>query len=310
MSTFLKWVGGKAQILETVTTRFPTTMNTYIEPFVGGGSILFEVLTNDKYHIDNIEASDINPDLITCYNTIKNDVENLIIKLADLVTKWKGIPTAKVVLPEGVNRIKPAVHANYDTEADALNSSREGYYYYLRDKFNKRDSTPRDMAAIFILMNKLCFRGVCRYSGAGQFNVPYGNPKIEVGVYSDDNLRECSRLFQRVNFQCRDFSDALEQAARGDFIYLDPPYINNDTEAGTQNFVGYVANGFTQHDDLFNKLNGLPDGVCWIMSNAHNEKLRTSFPQCTVEALNVRRAINSKDPASQSREMLVIKVPR
>ena len=224
MSSFLKWVGGKSQILDTVTSRFPARMNTYIEPFIGGGSVLFEVLTNEKYVIDNIEASDINLDLINCYNTIKNDIENLIITLNDLLTKWKGIPTAKVVLPEGVTRIKPGVHAKYDTEEDAINSSREGFYYYLREKFNKRESTPREMAAIFILMNKLCFRGVCRYSGDSQFNVPYGNPHQDVGVYSADNLRECSRLFQRVNFRCRDFQEALDAARDGDFIYLDPPY--------------------------------------------------------------------------------------
>jgi len=140
------------------------------------------------------------------------------------------------------------------------------------------------------------------------FNVPYGNPNINVGVYSEENLRECSRLFQRVNFRCCDFEEALDGARKGDFIYLDPPYMNNDTEEGEQNFVGYVANGFDKHEQLFNKLKGLNRGVKWIMSNAHNVKLRSVFPDCEIEVVEVRRAINSKNPGSKTYEMLVLKI--
>ena len=307
MSQFLKWVGGKTQIIDQVTSNFPKNMKVYREPFLGGGSVLFSVLKSDGYKIGKIEASDINNDLVNCYQVIKTDVESLITSLHECLEKWRNIEREKVVLPEGVNRINVKKHAKYENEEEALRCSREGYYYYLRAKFNKRESSGVEMAMMFIMMNKLCFRGVCRYSGGGDFNVPYGNPNVDVGVYSADNLRSCSVLFQRVNFRCCDFEETLKEAKKGDFIYLDPPYMDNDTEEGI-NFVGYVANGFTKHGELFEKLKNTKKGVSWIMSNAHNEKLRTVFPECEIQTVEVRRAINSKNPGSQSLEMLVLKI--
>ncbi len=316
MTSFIKWVGGKSQLLSEITPLFPRQIDTYYEPFIGGGSILFWVLESQKsglINVKNIVASDINEDLIGCYNAIKNDPEKLIKILSHLETTWKSIETKKVCLPDGITRIKPLEHAPTKSESEdyAKKCSREGYYYWIRDKFNDRETNTDNIerAAWFIFMNKIGWRGVCRYSKHNNsFNVPYGNPSRTCMIFNKEHINSCSQLIKDVTFVVSGWKEATVAVKKNDFIFLDPPYIDNDTE-NTPNFTGYTANGFSEHDELFKFCNKLKtDNISWIMTNAHNKLFFNIFENVTIKIIDARRAINSKNPAASTKEMIIINV--
>ena len=316
MASFIKWVGGKSQLLSEITPLFPTQIDTYYEPFIGGGSILFWVLESQKnglINVKNIVASDINEDLIGCYNAIKNDPEKLIKILTHLETTWKSIEAKKVSLPDGITRIKPLEHAptKSASEDDAKKCSREGYYYWIRDKFNDRKTNTDNIerAAWFIFMNKIGWRGVCRYSNHNNsFNVPYGNPSRTCQIFNREHINSCSELIKDVTFVVSGWKEATVAVKKNDFIFLDPLYIDNDTES-TPNFTGYTANGFSEHDELFKFCNKLKtDNISWIMTNAHNKLFFNIFENVTIKIIDARRAINSKNPAASTKEMIIINV--
>jgi len=289
MKPFLKWVGGKTQILEQVMALFPKEIKDYHEPFLGGGSVLLAFLTAVKNGsiklTGKVYASDLNTNLIGLYKNVQSNPDALtaeVKKLTDEFAKCTG---------STVNR-KPATLQ----EAE----SPESYYYWIRKRFNALPAQERGSAAasaMFLFMNKTCFRGVYR-EGPNGFNVPYGhyaNPAIL------DDIRPVSELIKDVVFTARPFSESLATVTATDFVYLDPPYAPESTTS----FVGYTKDGFNleTHKALFELCRKLPR---FLMSNAEVKLVKDAFPPPYVtKVISCRRAINSKKPESRANEVLI-----
>jgi DNA adenine methylase len=287
MKPFLKWVGGKTQLIPTIQPLFPSTMKTYHEPFLGGGSVLLSVLSDKacgRLQIERVVASDVNPSLIQLYKTVQSNVEALIIELTELVGTYESLKGVEV------NRSPTSVE-----EA----TSPESFYYWVRSLYNK-GSTDIKSSAMFLFLNKTCFRGVYR-EGPNGFNVPFGH-YTHPGIFDGAHLRTISTLIQDVAFLCQPFTKSLAMVEKGDFVYLDPPY----APINVSSFVGYTASGFTleDHQTLFKLCKALP--CTFLMSNAEVPLVTDTFPEpYTTHRISCRRAIHCKKPDARASEVLI-----
>jgi DNA adenine methylase len=185
--------------------------------------------------------------------------------------------------------------------------AKENYYYWIRSEYNKlslHDKKSILVSAMFIFLNKTCFRGVFRVGPKG-FNVPYGHYK-NPEIINKEHLDEIHDLIQNVVFECCDFNISLKKAETNDFIYLDPPYA---PETNTS-FVGYTENGFNieNHRNLFKLIHNLTDTNKKIMlSNADVSLVRENFTSEKYSILSIlcKRSINSKNPDSKAKEVII-----
>lgn len=290
---FLKWVGGKTQIIDDIVGNFPSTMKNYHELFLGGGSVLFAVLSLQKEGKitikDKIYAYDINESLINVYKHLQKEKDALYDSIQTHMTEYDSIDGVEV------NR-KPTTIAEAKT-------SKESYYYWLRSKYNSSTEGTVERSALFMVLNKLCFRGVYRV-GPNGFNVPFGHYKKTPTVISRQELDKISHLIQTVEFICSDFTDSIKLVKRGDFVYADPPYAPENEKS----FVGYNAGGFTleTHNKLFKALRRLDrKRVKFVMSNAKVKLVTDAFERYSTTDIIARRAINSKNPESTTTEVII-----
>lgn len=235
----LKWIGGKTQLLSTIVPLLPDKYNTYCEPFVGGGALLFHVQPHTAI------INDINTELITTYNVIKYDVENLIVELK-----------------------------TFKNESD--------FYYWVRswdrdtDSYNNISDIKK--AARILYLNKTCFNGLYRVNNQGKYNASFGkhkNPKIVNEVV----LRQVSEYFNKCDITIlnADYTKVLESLPRDSFVYLDPPY---DPVSKTANFTKYTSNGFSQDDQI--ELKEMCDkltsrGIKFMLSNSSTEFIKNLY---------------------------------
>ncbi|MCX5981705.1 MAG: DNA adenine methylase [Nostocales cyanobacterium LacPavin_0920_SED1_MAG_38_18] len=253
---FVKWAGGKRQLVPTIlANHLPKNYNlqTYYEPFIGGGALLFSL--QPKKAVIN----DSNAELINCYKIIKNSLDELIEDLKN--------------------------HKN-----------NEYYYYDIRDwdrEKNFKSKTEVQRASRIIFLNKTCYNGLFRVNSQGQFNVPFGkyeNPNIlDIAVLKAVNkyLNE-----NQVRILNSDFQEAVKDAKRGDFIYLDPPY---DPVSETASFTGYDVNGFNKQEqrrlkEVFDDLNSR--GCHILLSNACTEFIEDLYKDYLHTKISAIRAIN------------------
>ena len=220
---FVKWAGGKSQLIGQINQYLPTELTdgkikTYIEPFVGGGAVLIEVL--QKYDIENAIAFDINADLINCYLVVKNNVEELIVELDKKEKKYKSLE----------------------------NDKRKEYFYEIRTEYNSYELQDEVInikrASEFIFLNKTCFNGLYRVNSNNKFNVPFNNAKNPT-ICDSANLRNLSKLIQKVNFICGDYQKINNFVDNKTFIYFDPPY---RPLTGTSDFTSYTKDSFNDDD--------------------------------------------------------------
>tara|TARA_Y100000994_G_scaffold246001_1_gene248505 strand:- start:2956 stop:3855 length:900 start_codon:yes stop_codon:yes gene_type:complete len=288
---FLKWVGGKSQIINNIILKIPKEINNYHELFLGGGSVLFAVLSlqkQDKIIIKNkIYAYDINHTLINVYKHIQNNKDELY-KYIELYIKE-------------YDSIKGTIINRKPVSIKEAKTSKESYYYWIRNKYNNIDKNTIECSALFMFINKTCFRGMYR-EGPNGYNVPYGHYKKTPTIISKTDLNNISELIKDVEFKQSDFNDSIKNVTEGDFIYLDPPYAPETKKS----FVEYVADGFNldTHKLLFNKIKKL-DKVKFVMSNAKVELVTENFKKYKCEDIIARRAINSKNPGSITTEVIV-----
>lgn len=287
----LKWVGGKTQILDTVLSKIPNEMNNYHELFLGGGSVLLGVLRKQMegdIKINNdIYAYDINKYLIDMYKHIQNDKDKLYLYIDKYIKEYDDI------VGEIINR-KPK------NEEDSK-TSKESFYYWLRYKFNINDvENDVELSAIFIILNKTCFRGLYR-EGPNGFNVPFGHYKTTPNI-DKKHIDYISSLIKNVKFIHCDFQISMKNIQNGDFVYLDPPYVPiNETS-----FVNYVKNGFMNHEKLFQEIIKLNNNnIKFLLSNSNSKIVLDYFNQFNCELITARRAINSKNPESKVKEVLI-----
>lgn len=215
---FLKWAGGKGQLLNKFEEMYPQELindkiDLYIEPFVGGGSVLFDVL--QKYKVKKAVIVDLNKELINCYRCIKADVNELINHLKTLQSEF--LPLS--------------------------DENRKDYFLKVRNRYNEIHLNGKydfEKAADFIFLNKTCFNGLYRVNSKGKFNVPFGKYKNPL-ICDSENLILISKLLQNVEIRFGDYSICEEYIEGKTFIYFDPPYrplIENSS------FVGYDKSGF------------------------------------------------------------------
>ena len=291
---FLKWVGGKTQIIDTIINKLPAKIKNYHEIFLGGGSVLLAVLSLQKQNIidiqENIYAYDINETLIYVFKNIQSNKDRLFIHIKKIVDEYNNISN------NVVNR-KP-------TNIDEAKTSKESYYYWIRNKFNNIDDKKSiESSALFMFINKTCFRGLFR-EGPNGFNVPYGHYKNTSNIITLHEINTISDLIKNVNFIHSDFKDSINKVKTGDFVYLAPPYAPENENS----FVGYTNDGFNydKHIELFNSIHDMTNkNIKFLMSNANVPLVLDNFIDFNLLQITARRAINAKKPGSTTTEVLI-----
>ena len=294
---FLKWVGGKSKLLNKIVPNIPLKINNYHEVFLGGGSMLLAILTlkkEGKLIIEGkISAYDLNKSLINCFEWVRNSPLLVTEGVLKLRKEFMSIET---------NTLKQ--RGAPDINENNYKTTREHYYYYIRNKFNNCDKRTMNAAIYFIFLNKTGFRGMYREDKSGRFNIPYGlkDKKTIPGIINKEEILAISSLIEDVNFMNLDFEKTLDRVEGGDFVYLDPPYA---PESNTS-FVEYTGDGFNgeKHNILFEKVKKLKD-VKWVMSNSNVGLVRDSFNGYNINEIVARRAINSKNPGATAKEVVI-----
>lgn len=290
---FLKWVGGKTQIINDIIHKLPSVMNNYHEIFLGGGSVLLAILSLEKNGLltikNKIYAYDVNRVLINVYKNIQFNKDELFTYISYYINEYDSI-------------VGSTVYRKHET-IETAKTSKESYYYWVREKFNKMDKDTVECSAIFMFLNKTCFRGMYR-EGPNGFNVPYGHYKKTPTIITRDELNIISDLIQKVEFIQCDFNMSIQNVADGDFTYLDPPYAPENDKS----FVGYTVDGFDldTHKQLFGQIIKFNDkNIKFLMSNAKVDLVMSTFKKYQYTDIVARRAINSKNPEATTMEVLV-----
>ena len=293
----LKWVGGKTQILGPVISKFPNVMNNYHEIFLGGGSVLLALLSLQKEGKIKIRkkiyANDSNKGLINVFKSIQQDPSKLYECISSYVSIYDKI------IGNIINR-KP-------DNMEEAQSSKESYYFWLRNRFNEfvidKNITSIEHAAMFMFLNKTGFRGMYREGPKG-FNVPFGHYKTTPTIVTQEDLMNISELIKNVIFTCQDFEDSMAIVKKGDFVYLDPPYVPENASS----FVKYNVDGFNfdTHKRLFHNVHKIRNkGSKFVLNNANVELVNEEFKDFTSEVLETKRAINCKNPGSTTTEIII-----
>ena len=290
---FLKWVGGKSQIIDEVLKHFPIKCINYHELFLGGGSVLLALLSlqkEGKITIEgNVYAYDSNENLINLYKHVQNNKEEL----------YKFIETYK----KNYDGINGTITNKNPKNINEGMSSKESYYYWIRKKYVEMNKDAVESSALFLVLNKLCFRGLYR-EGPNGFNVPFGHYKNTPTIIDKDELDRICDLIQDVTFKCMDFNQSIQHVNKGDYVYLDPPYVPLDTKS----FVSYTKHGFDQdmHEKLFSKIKMLQQKhIKFSMSNAKVKMVTETFENFNIKEVIAKRAIHSKNPGSKVTEVIV-----
>ena len=307
---FLKWVGGKTQILKTIISNIPSEMNNFHDVFLGGGSVLLAVLSLQKtgdININNkIYAYDINRVLINVFKHIQNNKEELYEHICHYINTYDALAVGVCGDMGDKEKLTNIINRKPKNMEEAM-ACKENYYYWVRSKFNseKMDKDSVECSAIFMFINKTCFRGMYR-EGPNGFNVPYGHYKKTPTIITKEDLDYVSDLIQDVEFIHCDFRDAMKNIDNGDFAYFDPPYAPETKKS----FVGYIAEGFSldTHQTLFDnikKICGDCGGVKFLLSNANVDIVLNNFKNYNIKNITARRAINCKNPEATTTEVLI-----
>src|SRR3989338_1584316 len=252
--SLIKWAGGKKQLIEQFKNIFPKKIERYFEPFLGGGSVAFHLLKSHP-EIKNVYLSDINKELISTYNVVKSNVEELIELLKDYKQKHN-----------------------------------KEFYYEMRKKDTKELNSIQ-IAARFIYLNKTCFNGLYRVNSKGIFNVPMGSYK-NPQICNEKDLREISNLLQRDDLISVQFHEAVKEAKKGDFVYFDPPYhpLKKDSFT-TYTKDKFLEKEQEKLAEVFKELD--KKGCNVMLSNNDTEFIKNLYKDYDIRYVKANRMINS-----------------
>lgn len=276
---FVKWAGGKCQLLHELNKMIPSQFNSYFEPFLGGGAMLFNLVSRGMLK-GNAYLSDTNIELINAYKVAKAN-------------------------PRGVSEFLQRYDIEYKRYG-SYSEEQKAYYKQLKYALNKKQfSNDVERAALFIMLNRTCFNGLWRVNRRGEFNVPpgkYKNPQI----CDSSNLENVSNALARATILADDYRNVTQNAQEGDFIYLDPPYQPLNS---TSNFTAYTKNGFDDKNQLqlaevFRKLN--TRGCLLLLSNSDTPFIRNLYSNFSIKEVDAQRAINSKGSKRTGHKELLI----
>lgn len=275
---FVKWAGGKGSLIPQLKNFYPfelenETINKYVEPFIGGGAVLINIL--QKYDVKEVYAFDINIDLINCYNVIKNNVDELINKLDKMEKDF-------IILEQ---------------------DDRQKYFYEIRKEYNSyridKNEQSVKRASEFIFLNRTCFNGLYRVNKSGEFNVPCGKYKNPT-ICDADNLRNLSYLIRNVVFQYGDYTKSEQYVDNNTFVYFDPPYRPLSVSSG---FTSYTKEDFNDDNQkelatYYRKLNEKKAKLMLSNSNPKNTNKDDTFFEEIYKGFNInevsaKRMINA-----------------
>jgi DNA adenine methylase len=247
MKPFVKWAGGKGQLVDAIKKRYPKglgdTIRKYAEPFVGGGAVLFDIL--NKYEMDQVYISDTNAELINTYQVLCDNADGLISRLSQYQDEY--IPLS--------------------------NDFRKEYYYNKRKQFNAlkcQDVLDVEIAALFIFLNRTCFNGLYRVNSKGEYNVPIGSYKAPL-ICDEDNLRNVSESLSNVTIVCGDYRESNDFIDSNTFVYFDPPYRPLNA---TSSFTAYTENVFDDkaQEALAEYIQHLSDRGAYVVASNSDPK--------------------------------------
>lgn len=274
---FVKWAGGKGQLIEQLSALFPEDLATrddlvYVEPFVGGGAMLFHMLSTYP-NIKKAVINDLNKDLMTTYSIVRDKPDELIKALAEM---------------------QKVYYAKEDEEG------RKAYFLAMREKYNARESDEVETAALFIFLNRTCFNGLYRVNSKGIYNVSFGKVKRPL-ICDEETIRADSLLLKKVEILSGDFEIVEPYVAPYSFFYFDPPY---RPLPKAKNFTAYSKDGFNDDEqkrlaDFCRRLDAA--GHQWLLSNSdpHNVNPEDMFFEEIFKGFDIHRVkaarmINSK----------------
>ena len=274
---FVKWAGGKGQLIEQLSALLPQDLKErkdllYVEPFVGGGAMLFYMLSTYT-NITQAVINDLNADLVVTYKTIRDRPEELICALSKLQQDFYGCETEE---------------------------NRKKFYLERRARYNSRKTEEVETAALFIFLNRTCFNGLYRVNSKGLYNVPFGKT-VRPQICDEDTIRTDSRLLKKVIILNGDFEDVEKHVKGRAFLYFDPPY---RPLTQTASFTAYSKEGFG--DDQQRRLSDFcrrldKSGHMWLLSNSdpHNADPTDMFFEEIYQGFDIHRVsasrmINSK----------------
>jgi DNA adenine methylase len=270
---FVKWAGGKRQLIPEIEKHLPEKFSSYFEPFLGGGALLFHLLSENE----NLKGyvSDLNSDLILAYVTIRDNLNGLLKSL--------------------------------QKHSDNYFSDSKSYYYSIRET---NPNSQIEKVSRLLFLNRTCFNGLYRVNSKGKFNVPlgrYSNPNI----VQEENLHSVNQFLNhnKIIIKCQDFSSTVEKVKKGDFVYFDPPY---QPVSKTANFTSYTNGNFGLNDlkrlaKVSNQL--AKKGVNVLLSNSSSKQVRELFSSKDWEIFEIEanRAINSDSKKRTGHSELLIK---
>ena len=268
---FVKWAGGKTQLLGPLSALIPDEFNDYFEPFIGGGAMFF-YLANKNLIRKKVFLSDINFDLINVYKCLRDKLELLLSKLIDHQERYF--------------------------------QGRIAYYYKLR-RATFEDDLGR--AAQLITLNKTCYNGLYRVNKKGMFNVPIGSYKKPI-ICDIANLKKVSSILNRPNtrIECTEYQQILQHAREDDFVYLDPPF---SPISKTSNFTEYTMGGFGMEDqlNLAKIFRSLVRRKCKVvLSNSDSALIRNLYKEFKIMKVGSLRSINCKSSGRKGNKELII----
>lgn len=271
---FVKWVGGKSQLLDEIRTKYPLKIEKYCEPFVGGGAVLFDIL--NKFHPNEVLINDINKELINTYIQIKENCDDLIAQLSKFQEKYRS--------------------SSLEENKELFLAKRQRYNDI---KVNGNQKENLEKAVLFIFLNKTCFNGLYRVNSKGLFNVPFNNAKKPL-LCDEENLRNCSELLKNVQMQVGDYSNCKSFIDKSTFVYIDPPY---RPLTQTSAFTSYSENSFedNQQIELGNFITGIANkGAKVVASNSDPKNINNNddffdnlYSKFEIERVQASRMINS-----------------
>jgi DNA adenine methylase len=286
---FVKWAGGKTQILNEIRAKYPVKLGKkikkYAEPFVGGGAVLFDILNN--YELEEIYISDINRELIHTYLTIQNNLSGLIGELQKIETDYLS----------------------------ANEEMRKNIFYANRERFNLlklNGDSSIELAAFFIFLNRTCFNGLYRVNSKGGYNVPQGKYKNPC-ICDEENLRKVSNRLQCVKIVHGDYRLVENFIDEKTFTYFDPPYRPLST---TANFTSYAQDGFDDNaqTELANFIDKMTDRNAYVLASnsdpknadANDNFFDNLYAKHKILRIEASRAINSVGSGrGRIRELLI-----
>ncbi len=284
---FLKWAGGKSQLLKEIEKYYPFetgNITKYAEPLVGGGAVLFDVLS--KFDLEEVYISDTNAELINSYKVVRDNIDELVTLLLTYQSEY---------LPLSADE-------------------RKTYYFEKRDCFNKLDTNEKNVekAALMIFLNKTCFNGLYRVNKKGHFNVPMGSYKNPL-ICDEKNLRAVSEKLKNVKIVCGDYKDSAEFIDEKTFVYFDPPY---RPLPETSSFTAYTEDLFGDDKqielaDFVNEMH--KKGAKIVISNSDPKNTREDdnffddiYAMHKIKRVSANRMINSKGEArGKIKELLI-----